>query len=57
MSVAWTAVNFPALVAPILTFMWVPEVGPVPMNTSVRLIAILTGRPVLRDRMATTGSR
>ena len=32
-------------------------VGPVPSKTSARLMTIFTGRPVLRDSRAATGSR
>ena len=40
---ASAAVIFPALVTPIFTVIRVPEVGPVPWKTSVRLMVILTG--------------
>ena len=55
--VASAAVILPFLVAPILTVMTEPEVGPVPRNTSSRDITIFTGRPVLRDMSTAKGSR
>ena len=39
----------PSLVAPILTVLEEPEVGPGARNTSSRVITIFTGRPDLRD--------
>ena len=51
------AVSLPSLLAPILRRMCVADVGPEPSNTSLRLIAILTGRLALRDSAETTGSR
>ena len=56
-SVAWAAVKRPSRVPPTFTLMWLLEVGPVLVNTSVRVMAILTGRPVLRASAPTTGSR
>ena len=50
------AVSLPSRVAPSLTRMWLAEVGPVPSNTSPRVMAIFTGCPHLRERAATTGS-
>ena len=47
----------PSLVAPIFTRMCDAGVGPVPSNSSMRLMIILTGRPVSRDSTAATGSR
>ena len=43
--------------APILTEMRVPDVGPVPTNTSVRLMTIFTGWPEIWDILAASGSR
>ena len=54
---AFAAIIFPLLVTPIFTVMSVPDVGPVPINTSVRSISNFTGRPVLCDKIAATGSR
>ena len=51
------AVIFPSLVAPIFVLSVVAEVGPVPSNTSLRLITSFTGRPVFLDRIAASGSR
>ena len=51
------AVIVPSFVTPILTHIEAPEVGPVALNTSSRLIMILTGRPVFFDSSAATGSR
>ena len=51
------AVILPSLVAPILVLIVVADVGPVPSNTSLRLITSLTGRPVFFDMMAASGSR
>src|SRR5881275_1512808 len=51
------AVILPSLVTPILTRIEPPEVGPVALNTSSRLIVILTGRPDFCDSSAATGSR
>ena len=47
----------PSRLAPSLTSMTPPEVGPVARNTSSRVITILTARPVLRDSANATGSR
>src|SRR5271169_6346780 len=49
LSTASAAVSRPSFLAPSLTSMTAPAAGPVPRNTSSRLITILTGRPVLRD--------
>ena len=51
------AVILPSLVAPIFMRMWEPEVGPLPTNTSVRLMVILTGLADIFDSRAATGSR
>ena len=56
-SQAEAAVRVPSCLAPILTRMWVPGVGPLPLNTSSRVMTNLTGCPVLRDSRAATGSR
>ena len=55
--VAFTAVILPSLVAPILTVLEEPDVGPVARNTSSRVITILTGRPDLRASTIASGSR
>ena len=47
----------PSFVTPTLTRMYPPEVGPVPSNTSVRLMVSFTGRPVFLESTAATGSR
>ena len=53
-----TAVMRPSLVAPSFTLIWVPDVGPVPSNTSVRLMVSFTGTPPeSRESTAATGSR
>ena len=41
---------------PILIVIEEPEVGPVALNTSSRLIMIFTGWPDLRDSVTATGS-
>ena len=51
------AVIVPSLLAPILTRLQEPQVGPVDSNTSARLMTILTVWPVFLDRRAATGSR
>ena len=51
------AVMRPSRVAPSLTLIAAPEVGPVALKTSSRLIASLTGRPLLRARARASGSR
>ena len=51
------AVMVPSFLTPILTRIEAPEVGPVDLNTSSRLITILTARPVFFDSAAATGSR
>ncbi len=51
------ATMVPSRVAPSLTSMTPPEVGPVARNTSSRVITILTGRPVFFDSASATGSR
>ena len=55
--VAFTAVILPSLVAPILTVLDDPDVGPVARNTSSRDITILTGRPDFFARTSANGSR
>ena len=47
----------PSFLAPILTVLNEPEVGPVARNTSSRVITILTGRPDFFDSSSATGSR
>ena len=54
---ASAAVIRPSAAAPIFTRTREPEVGPVPMNTSSRLMAIFTGRPDFSDSFAASGSR
>src|SRR5262245_2956558 len=51
------AVIFPSFVAPILQWIYEPEVGPVARSTSLRLIVILTGLPVFFDSNKASGSR
>jgi len=51
------AVNLPSFLAPSLTSTTEPAAGPVPRNTSSRLITILTGRPVFLASASATGSR
>ena len=51
------AVRVPSFLIPILTHIEAPEVGPEALNTSSRLITILTGRPAFFDSAAATGSR
>ena len=48
--------NLPSLVAPILTLMLEPGVGPVLSNSSVLVWTIFTGRSVFLDSSAATGS-
>ena len=55
-SVSWAAVILPSRVAPIFVRAWVAEAGPVPSKTSFRVITTCTGRPLLRERIAATGS-
>ncbi len=55
--VASTAVIFPALVAPILYDIEPPEVGPLALKTSSRVIIILTGLPAFFDNNVARGSR
>ena len=56
-NVADAAVIRPSLVAPILTVLDDPEVGPPAWNSSWRDMMIFTGRPDLRDSTRATGSR
>lgn len=51
------AVNRPSRSAPALTRMRVPEVGPVAVNTSSRLITIFTGRPARCESNTASGSK
>ena len=51
------AVIRPSRVAPIFTVISDPEVGPVALKTSSRVIASLTGRPLLRASARAIGSR
>ncbi len=51
------AVIVPSLLTPILTRIDEPEVGPDALNTSSRLITILTGRPDFLASRVATGSR
>ena len=51
------AVSVPSFLTPILTHIEAPEVGPEALNTSSRLITILTGRPDFLDSRVATGSR
>ena len=51
------AVIVPFLLTPILTRIEEPDVGPEALNTSSRLIVILTGRPDFLASKAATGSR
>ena len=46
----------PSRLTPIFTVIDAPEVGPVALNTSSRLITIFTGWPDLRASMTATGS-
>ena len=55
--VPWAATMVPSFLAPILTVLIEPDVGPVARNTSSRFITIFTGRPVLRDSTTAMGSR
>ena len=50
------AMIVPSRLTPILTVIDEPEVGPVALNTSSRLITILTGWPDLRASTTATGS-
>ena len=50
------ATTVPSRLTPIFTVIDAPEVGPVALNTSSRLITIFTGRPDWRARMTATGS-
>ena len=51
------ATSFPSLVTPIFTHIEEPEVGPVALNTSSRLIIRRTGLPDFFDSNVATGSR
>jgi hypothetical protein len=57
LSTASAAVSVPSFLAPSLTSMTAPAAGPVPRNTSSRLITILTGRPDIFDIAKAKGSR
>jgi hypothetical protein len=50
------AVILPSFMTPILTHIDEPEVGPDALNTSSRLMTILTGRPVSLASRVATGS-
>ena len=60
---AWSAMSIvapvivPSFLAPILTVITPPEVGPLARNTSSRVITIFTGLPALRDSATASGSR
>ena len=56
-SLAFTAVSLPSLEAPNFISMAVPDVGPVPMKTSARVIVIFTAEPEFLDKTAATGSK
>ena len=47
----------PSRVAPILMRVWLPGAGPVPRNTSSRVITIFTGWPVRCAIRIAIGSR
>ncbi len=51
------ATNSPFCLAPIRTLERLAEAGPDALNTSSRLITILTGRPDFFDKIMATGSR
>ena len=51
------ATRRPSFLAPSFTSMTEPAAGPVPRNTSSRLITILTGRPDFLASAKATGSR
>src|SRR5689334_13346248 len=51
------AVILPSFVTPILTHIEPPEVGPVALKTSSRVIVILMGRPGFCDSNAATDAR
>ena len=53
---ASAAVILPSLVQPIFTLTLAPGVGPVPRNTSSRVITIFTGRLDLRDSAIASAS-
>ncbi len=57
LSSAKPATNFPSLVAPILTWIVAPDVGPDALKTSSRDITIFTGRLALRESAMASGSR
>ena len=54
--VASAATILPFLSAPILTFIYEPEVGPDASRTSALVIVILTGAPDFLESKAATGS-
>ena len=56
-SFAFTAVNLPSGDELIFMSILVPEVGPVPSNTSALLMIIFTGAPDFFESIAATGSR
>ena len=56
-STCLAATIVPSFLAPILTSIDAPEVGPEPRNTSSRVICIFTVRPDFFDSATATGSR
>ena len=54
---SFAPVILPSRVAPSLTSITAPEVGPVARNTSSRVITSFTGRPQRCDSASATGSR
>src|SRR3982074_56785 len=56
-SSAKAATHLPSFVAPSLTRIVAPDVGPDALNTSSRDITIFTGRLALRDSASASGSR
>src|ERR1700722_1509621 len=57
LKIASAATILPSLVTPTLAHMDEPEVGPVALNTSSRVICRRTGRPDFRESNAATGSK
>ena len=57
LKVASAAVIFPSPVQPILTVIDAPEVGPVALKTSSRVICMRTGWLHFRESAAASGSR
>ena len=56
-SFAFTAVILPSGEALIFMSIFVPDVGPVPSNTSALVIVIFTGAPDFFESKAATGSK